>query len=105
MTLSPEEGVVLSAAISTTGAFGVAAFNWFSRWLGNRGRERTNYETSLSASEARFRNDVLTRLTRVQQDYDEMTNKWHTCESRHLECEERNDRLERRVRELEERLG
>lgn len=104
MTLSPEEGVVLSAAISTTGALGVAVFNWFSRWFSRRGRERINYETSLSASEARFRQDVLTRLTKVQQDYDEMGDRWRNCEARHLECEERNDRLERRVRELEERL-
>lgn len=79
---------VTDATVMTAGA---ALFVGVLNWWNARGKNKIQFSSSLSASEAQFRTDLLTTVTQLQRRLDD-------CETKHHRCEKRADELEDRVR-------
>ena len=75
--ITPDQAVVLAAALSVLGVAFTGALNFYNA----KKKNAIDYSSGLSASEAAFRRDMIEQLAAVNGRLD-------VCEKRHRECEE-----------------
>lgn len=80
------DGVTDATVITAGAALLVGVLNWWNA----RGKNKIQFSSSLSASEAKFRNDLMTAVTNLQERLD-------ACEDKHKKCEQRADEMEGEV--------
>lgn len=81
------DGAADASALTAGAALLVGVLNWWNA----RNRNKVTFSSALSDSEAKFRKDLLTTVTQLQERLD-------GCEVKHKQCERRADTLEDEVR-------